>query len=84
MQVWPQKYSNQVCPYCDSKKLSGVAVVKLGREVSMVMSQVSRTGYICQNCKRYHKSHEWRNKIDRAEMRRDINRLQKFLNGEIE
>ena len=82
MKTCPQQYNYQVCPFCKSKKLGRVAVVRLGSSYHLELSQVNYTGYICQNCDRYHVSHRVKFVTDRAEMRRDIKSLQKFLAGE--
>ncbi len=83
MQTWPSRYRYRVCPFCKSKKISPVAVVRLGTDQHTVeLTRVNRTGYLCGNCNRYHLSYQAAYKTDRAEMRRDINQLQKFLAGE--
>ena len=76
----PGKYSYEVCPHCKSKKLSPVAVVRLEKnEYFKDMSQVQRTGRICNNCQRYIARLNIKSIYDYAEIRRDIKALQKFL-----
>lgn len=80
-QVCPNNYRYQVCPHCKSKKLSPIALVHLApAEWKREMSQVQRTGYICDNCERYHANHKTKHITDRAEMKRDIAGLLKYLN----
>lgn len=79
----PEKYNYRVCPTCKSKKLEAIAVVDMGaRYYKYVDDELQRTGYLCGNCGRYHLNSERKYVYDRAEMRRDIARLQKFLDGE--
>ena len=79
-QVYPERYRYQVCPSCRSKKIRPVAVVRLANNQWQVsISQVNRTGYMCDNCNRYHTNIQTKHITDRAEMRRDIIALQKFL-----
>lgn len=77
--VSERDYWYRVCPYCKSKKLSKVAMQHLTS--CQIGSGGEFTGYLCDNCQRYM---PWDKTIfiyDRAEMRRDVNRLLKFLGG---
>lgn len=82
MQVWPNKYNYQVCPHCNSKKLERVAVVYMGENYYRELSSVSSSGFICLNCDRYHLECDYKYMTDRAEMKRDIKRLQEYLQGD--
>ena len=80
MIVWPLKYNYQVCPFCKSKGIAPIGLVRMAKDIHIVeLQQVNRTGYLCDNCKRYHPIHLTKHIIDRAEMRRDVKRLMKFL-----
>lgn len=79
MQTWPHKYRNQVCPFCYSKEIVAIAVTRMNGEYEQEVGNVTRTGYLCDNCKRYHINKHYKYIYDRAEIKRDINRLQKFL-----
>lgn len=89
-QVYPQKYYYNVCPHCKSKRLTSVALIQLPEEqychyVSHKDSpneenpHIHKTGYLCRNCGRYIPMPNLKGVYDRAEMRRDIATLQKFL-----
>lgn len=82
MKIQPYQYNYQVCPYCKSKRLKKVAVVRLGVEDHREMTQANVTGYICENCNRYHVNRDVNFITDRAEMRRDIKQLQAYLDGD--
>jgi len=43
------------------------------------IATISRNGYLCDNCQRYHPSRNAKFWVDRAEMRRDIKKLQDYL-----
>lgn len=80
MKIHPIDYSYQVCPFCRSKNISPIAVVQLNPDQwTQELQKVQRTGYLCSNCQRYHAPLNDKHIIDRAEMRRDIKRLQAFL-----
>lgn len=79
MKVRPYKYYYMVCPHCESKKHKAIAVVHMGSNYSLEMAHVNQTGYLCGNCGRYFKTSEEKYIYDRAEMKRDIKRLQNFL-----
>ncbi len=82
-QVTEQSYSNQVCPYCRSKKIRPVGVVRMESNQHVIeLSQVFRSGFLCDNCDRHHISDSAKFIIDRAEMRRDVAKLTAFLLGE--
>lgn len=82
-QVYPGKYRYQVCPHCKSKKTVGVALTKLHGGVYSVENAINtRTGYLCENCKRYHTERETKYMTDQAEMRRDVEHLTAYLQGE--
>ena len=70
MKTGPWKYSYQVCPFCKSKKITGVTVEY--RE-----DDTQKYGFLCDKCGRFHEESKWI--YDRAEMRRDANKLLKFL-----
>ncbi len=79
-QVYPSKYRYQVCPFCKSKNIRPVALVGLEKnQWRLDMTQVQRTGYLCENCNRYHEKHKDKFIVDRAEIKRDIAALQKYL-----
>jgi hypothetical protein len=76
-------YRYRVCPFCNSKKLKPVGVFNFtADEYYANPKEVKRTGFLCVNCKRYHAYEDTKFIYDRAEMRRDINKLQKFLDGD--
>lgn len=83
MKVSESDYRYGTCLYCRSKKLSPVAVVRLcsNEYRNDNIKGVSRTGYLCSNCQRYIVMHKVKYTIDRAEMRRDANRLLAYLGG---
>ncbi len=84
MKTWPSKYYYQVCPYCRSKKIERVAMVRMGGSSSLILADGNRlysTGYFCECCKRYHESEAFKYICDRKEMRRDMLSLKKFLAG---
>jgi len=79
-QVDPGKYRYLVCPVCRSKDLRPVGVYDFRNDENYATtSSIWKTGYICGNCGRYHISRKMKWATDRAEMRRDIARLQAFL-----
>ena len=81
-QVSEMKYRNRVCPFCGSKKIKPVEVYRFGQSQHIANpAQIGRTGRICDNCHRYHPERLYKYTFDRAEMKRDIKRLQKFLKG---
>ena len=82
MKVWPGKYHYDACPHCKSKKIKPVSMTEMGTEYVRSVAQIHKTGNICSNCKRYFQYSKTGFIYDRAEMRRDIKRLQKFLAGE--
>jgi hypothetical protein len=71
-------YIYQICPYCKSKKVKA-KVVKNTFDTSTGMEA---TGYLCNNCKRYHTFDDVTYKLDRAEVKRDIKILQGMLIGD--
>lgn len=76
-------YRYQVCPFCNSKRVELVAMVRLNPgEYNRAVSMIRRTGYFCNNCNRYHLTGQIKFMFDRKEMRRDIASLQKFLEGD--
>ena len=80
MSIDEYDYRYNVCPHCKSKKLSAVAVVRLEKgNYYLELSRVNRTGYLCGNRGRYSLEREIKRITDRAEMRRDMNRLKKIL-----
>lgn len=79
MKVYPYKYYNAVCPHCKSKKLNNVSLIGMGNEHRIEACIVTFTGYLCGNCERYIDKGREKYMYDRAEMQRDIKRLQKFL-----
>ena len=82
-QVSEQSYKYQVCPYCKSKRIRPVCVVRMNTNQWQREDVLcNRTGVICHNCDRYTVTHKIAKFIDRAEMRRDINNLTAFLLGE--
>ncbi len=83
-QVDPMSYRNEACPHCKSKKLSPVSVYRLNANQWQVtdIAQLNRTGFLCGNCGRYVPLHKTVMIYDRAEMKRDIKKLQAFLDGD--
>lgn len=80
MKIRPWDYRYQVCPFCGSKKIQPVAVVKLAtNQYSLEIGNVNRTGCICDNCKKYSRNCQSKTVYDRAEMKRDAKRLIEFL-----
>ena len=79
MKIKPHDYIYQVCRHCRSKNLKGVAMVRMTNNAFKDLPGIRlwRTGYLCNNCGRYNKHS--RSVVDRAEMRRDIARLEEFL-----
>ena len=78
--VEPRNYWYDVCPHCKSKKLSPVGMVRFGKaEWTKEAQKVSRTGYLCGNCKRYILNHQIKHIYDCAEIKRDVKKLQTFL-----
>jgi ribosomal protein L32 len=90
MLVWPEKYRNRVCPHCGSKKIRRVVMqyTSSTKEENFIKPYVGNDGtakaehFLCNNCKRvtYENYMIW--KHDRKEMKRDAERLLKFLTGE--
>lgn len=79
MKVSEDSYRYKVCPHCKSKP---VAVVWFGeKDYSLDVNRVNRTGYLCGNCQKYVTSCLIKYITDRAEMRRDVNRLLTCLSG---
>jgi len=74
-QVNTMKYRHQVCPFCNSKKISPRTMTNVGID----HAYGEATGYLCCNCNRYHPLDDIKYKTDRAEIRRDIKKLQKAL-----
>ena len=72
MKVNISDYSYPACPHCKSKKIDH-------RTLTNVAFNDRRKGFICFNCDRFFD--EEIRLIDRAEMRRDIAKLTKFLKG---
>lgn len=84
MKVWPEKYRYHVCPHCKSKKLQAVAATVIhGGNYHIESANLYRTGYICGNCQRYIDTDDIKYITDRAEMRRDVERLTAYLLGEL-
>ncbi len=83
MQTWPNKYNNQVCPFCRSKKLKAVGVHRFHPQ-EYEIAGIKRTGWLCDNCKRYHTLTEEKWAIDLAEMRRDMMQLSRFLESKMQ
>ena len=81
MKTYPEKYYYQVCPFCNSKNIRVVAMVPAEGKyrVQLGVDYIDWTGWMCTNCKRYHEQKQVKHIIDRAEMRRDIKRLNEFL-----
>ena len=80
MKIQTNQYWGQVCPFCDSKDLETVGLVHMSKgQCCADITRVNQTGFLCGNCKRYHSNNQTKYKYDRAEMRRDVNRLLKFL-----
>lgn len=80
MKAEPLNYRYRVCPKCSSKKLRAVALTKIyGGNYRIETAVMNRTGYLCENCSCYSTSSEIKYKYDRAEMKRDRDRLTKFL-----
>ena len=80
MKIEPYKYNYKVCPYCNSKKLMPVGLVFFEvKQYCKLDIDVQKSGCFCSSCKRYHTNNQLKWKCDRAEMRRDANRLLKFL-----
>lgn len=67
-------YRYQVCPHCKSKRLEAVDMVSLNNEEAT-------SGHLCLNCDRFHDYEEAKFKLDRAEIKRDIKKLQRILIG---
>jgi len=82
-QVNPMDYRNKACPHCKSKKLSPVGVYRMNKSQWQVtdIAQLNRTGFLCGNCGRYVHLHQKIMIYDRAEMKRDVKKLQNFLDG---
>jgi len=71
-------YKHQVCPACDSKKLT---------KRSLTRGSDSTTGHIpgwlCGNCDRFHIYRDGvKYTYDRAMMKRDMLKIKKFLDGD--
>ena len=80
--IEPRKYYNRICPGCGSKKLKTVGVYNMAKgQISAEVSRISQTGFICDNCGKYHANYNSKWSYDRAMMRRDANNLLKFLRG---
>ena len=77
--VNPHDYYVRTCPTCSSKRLRDVSVRYMGSMSQIEVNLINRTGYICDNCGRYHSSYNSKFRYDRAQMRRDANKLMKFL-----
>ena len=76
-QINTMKYRYQCCPFCKSKRIKA----KQLHDPIMNNNTNQPSGYLCLNCNRYHPMNDTIYKVDRAEIRRDINRLQKELGG---
>jgi hypothetical protein len=75
-------YRYRVCPICKSKRLKPVGIVRFGPDKYYTHpKEVKRTGFLCDNCERYHSYHGTKFIYDRAEMRRDAMKLLAFLDG---
>lgn len=80
MRVNVLDYRYKVCPTCKSKRLSPIGLVYFGStEYQKEEAYISRTGHLCDNCDRYIIAHKVKFWIDRAEMRRDMERLKDYL-----
>ena len=80
MKVNEISYKYEVCPHCESKKLSPVGIINFAKtEHCKEVAEVHRTGFLCGNCNRYIKWDNTKFIFDRAEMRRDLAALTKFL-----
>lgn len=73
------KYNYPVCPHCKSKRIYPVHLSDMTGEYQKEIELAEVTGSMCRNCDRYHKKFQEVWKYDRAEMKRDIKKLQKFL-----
>ena len=85
MKVDPSDYRYRVCPSCKSKKVPPVGLYRMDPAQWVAnLCQINRTGYLCGNCGRYHRAGRAKFITDRAEMRRDMERLFLYLSAEDE
>jgi len=84
-QICPSEYRHQVCPFCRSKKIQSVHMQEMGGGYYYTIpatggvATITRNGFLCDNCQRYHPIRNAKFRVDRAEMRRDIKKLQEYL-----
>lgn len=77
MKVNEFSYAYWVCPHCGCKHTEKVSLIKLPSGGVPCSGYINPTGYLCQKCDRYFTSPK--RFIDRKEIRRDIERLRKYL-----
>ena len=72
-------YIDQVCPYCGSKRL--VRVIFYRQELLDVSSEdcLHACCYHCENCKRVFEQYNTIYRLNKSQMRRDLEKLQKYL-----
>lgn len=76
-QVKLVKYRHQVCPWCKSKKVEPKNMSDAYTEIDH--SSGATSGFLCSNCNRYHPFKDIKYMYDRAEMKRDMLKIKKFL-----
>lgn len=88
MKTYPGKYHYTVCPYCRSKKIvlayirKAVGYMATQKRLTVMTDEsdkVEANHYFCGNCNRVFQISKAKGIIDRAEIRRDINRLKAYL-----
>ena len=79
-QVSALSYRYEVCPYCKSKRIRPVCVIRMNtNQWQRENVLANRNGVICDNCNRYTVLRKTVFFYDKAEMRRDIKNLETFL-----
>lgn len=82
MKVCPEDYRYKVCTYCRSKKIELISCHIANPDfVIGSPNTLDANRYHCDNCRRIFLIYEAINMTDKAEMKRDIDRLLAFLNG---
>jgi len=87
MAISKYDYYKRCCPVCRSFNVVSVAMLRESRrtvinnfrETEQHAPVILGSGFYCENCKRYYPTHLTKCIFDRKQMRRDRNKLTKFL-----
>ncbi len=77
MKVSLSNYVYWVCPYCGHKHWEKVLIFRMPPVT--LNGTYEANGKLCMKCRGFYKFDQAKRIIDRAEMRRDMNKLQKLL-----